>query len=60
MVIHFHNKYADPLLQLLALARDFVVTPEHHDAITALELAVEQEKEHAPYRLWLGANPPTT
>ncbi|HJW81982.1 MAG TPA: hypothetical protein VJ396_07035 [Acidiferrobacterales bacterium] len=60
MVTYFHNKHANPLLELLAIARDVVVTPEHHEAITELELAIEQQKEHAPYRLWLRANPPTT
>jgi hypothetical protein len=58
MVIYTENKHADPLLEVLNIARDMVVTPEHHEAITVLELAIEQQKEHAPYRLWLRANQP--
>ncbi len=57
MVIHFNNKHVDPLIEMLNIARDVAVTPEHHEVITVLELAVEQETQKSPYRLWLRANP---
>lgn len=58
MVIYTENKHIGPLLEALNIARDVVVTPEHHEAITVLELAIEQQKQQAPYRLWLRANQP--
>lgn len=58
MVIYTENKHVGPLLEVLNIARDVVVTPEHHEAITVLELAIEQQQQQAPYRLWLRANQP--
>jgi hypothetical protein len=60
MVIYLHNQHIGPIEQLLRAALDTAETVDTSDAILAALAAIEQQKEHAPYRLWLRANPPTT
>ena len=58
MVIHLHNQHIGPIEQLLRDALDTAETTEAADAILAALGAIDQEKQQAPYRLWLRAHQP--
>lgn len=60
MVIYLHNRHIGPIEQLLRESIDTAETPETVEAIVAALGAIEEQKQYAPYRLWLRANPPTT
>jgi hypothetical protein len=61
MVIYFHNQHTAPLEQALrVLLYNTDKTAEQDAAVRAALSCIEQEKQKAPYRLWLKSQPQPT
>jgi len=58
MVIYFDNQHAAPIEQLLRGLTFGAVSPADQDAAArAILSCIEQEKQKAPYQLWLKSHP---
>lgn len=57
MVIYFDNRHAAPLSLALKAELDVVISAEEREAINQVLERIEQEKQNAPYRLWLKSHP---